>query len=161
MPNWCFNSLAIKGEKGQVNQFKRKAKDKGTALSLAKLFPEPDYNRVRVKPTYPHINKKFSKKKEEEYVKPSEAWWDWRVQNWGTKWDVEADIDTEKEFKNGNKVIFYAFDSAWSPPIGWLKKVASDFPLLSFTLRYSEPGEGFKGTFVAELGQVVKDDYIE
>ena len=39
----------------------------------------------------------------------------------------------------------YHFSTAWSPPEGWLAKVAKDWTDLSFELRYEEGGVGFAG----------------
>ena len=138
MPNWCTNTLEVKGNKKDVLAFKKLVKAKGTALSLAKICPEPDYTKVKVKPTYPKIREKYGKK--QEFVEPSQAWWDWCIQNWGTKWDVEAQITEISE-----SCLVYDFDSAWSPPTDWLKKAMEKFPELCFTLKYHEAGVGFQG----------------
>jgi len=146
--------LEVRGKKELVDEFKKRASsvyqyDTGeveTALSLAKFYPEPDYTKIKVKSTFPEITKR-------KYAKKGQEWWDWRVQNWGTKWDVEAEIVKEEEFKNGNKVIVFNFDSAWSPPVEWLKKVAKDYPGLSFKLKYEEPGVGFRGVAQAINGE--------
>ena len=142
MPNWCNNTLQITGSEADIRKFKKQAKARGTALSLAKFYPEPDYTKVKVKPTFPSIKKV-------KYVEPSEAWWDWRVQNWGTKWDIDAELIAEDE-----SYLEYEFDSAWSPPISWLKKVAKDFPELQFILKYDECGMCFRGVATAKKGKV-------
>lgn len=154
MPNWCYNTLQVRGKRQSVNMFKARASNyaEKTALSLAKLYPEPDYKKIRVKTTFPSVSKR-------KYAKKSEAWWDWRVQNWGTKWDVEAGVAYEKEYKNGNKLVVYTFDSAWSPPVEWLHKISADFPDLKFKLSYEEEGMGFKGNTTAIGGQVDDNCY--
>ena len=48
-------------------------------------------------------------------------------------------------------------DSAWSPPIEWLRKVARDYPNLFFRLRYAEEGVGFMGVATAEDGEMVDE----
>ncbi len=79
-------------------------------------------------------------------------WYNWRISNWGTKWDVDinGDIEDEEEFT-------CTFESAWSPPTDWLQKVAGDFPKLNFILNYEESGSCFKGTF--EI--CIEDDIYE
>jgi hypothetical protein len=151
MPNWCFNTLKVRGKKHAVDNFKIAAKDDtinpATDLSLAKLYPEPDYKKVKVKATFPGITKR-------KYARKGEEWWDWRVQHWGTKWEIEASIGQEKEYKNGSKLLIYSFDSAWSPPIEWLNKISADYPELKFELYYEEEGVGFKGKTTAIGGRV-------
>jgi len=145
MPNWCWNSLSVRGEKKAVEEFKKKAKlnskDFKTALSLAKLYPEPDYKKIKVDPAFP-------KREKEKSIMPD--WWNWRVTNWGTKWDVEAYVQEEREFKNGKKQVRFNFNSAWSPPCEWLRRVAEDYPHLVFRLSYEETGMNFKGTTIGK-----------
>lgn len=62
------------------------------------------------------------------------------MQNWGTKWDIEAELVSDDD-----EYLEYEFNSAWSPPVPWLEKVAKDFPNLDFNLRYEEEGIGFMG----------------
>ena len=47
------------------------------------MIPEPDYDKVEVKSTFPNEDKK------DDFRMPK--WWDWRVQNWGTKWNSYDD----------------------------------------------------------------------
>ena len=154
MPNWCYNELVVSGDAKQLAKFKKKAhrpaKDEQdeTALSLANLYPEPDYTKVKVKHTFPSISGKG-------YVAPDQAWWDWRVQNWGTKWDINAEIIDEYD-----DYIIYQFDSAWSPPVAWLEKVAKDWPELDFRIKYEEEGAGFIGVAKAHAG-VTNDQSID
>ena len=108
---------------------------------LQKFFPMPkDF-----------LNSSLSK---EELIKKygCKDWYDWRVHNWGTKWevDINRDIENEDEFT-------CVFESAWSPPTAWLEKVGNDFPKLNFILNYEESGCCFKGTF--EI--CVEDDIYE
>lgn len=142
MPNWCENTMTINGDAKDIARFKKLAKAKDTDLSLAKLYPEPNYDEVKVKPTFPAISG-------DKDVDSKSAWWDWRVQNWGTKWDLDAQLIDSNETS-----LIYEFLSAWSPPVEWLRKVAADFPTLTFLLDYDEPGVGFKGYAKAENGEV-------
>jgi hypothetical protein len=78
--------------------------------------------------------------------------YEWCINNWGTKWDVQWHEKTL--LKNG---IVYGFDTAWSPPIEWVKKVCTDFPLLTIKVEYNEPGAGFSGTFICKNEDIIKD----
>ena len=156
MPNWCYNELSVWGEENDIKAFRKLAKSRktkrydATDLSLAKLYPEPDYNKVKVKPTFPKISKNKGK-----YVDKETAWWDWRVQNWGTKWNVKAILEDKNE-----GYLHYTFDSAWSPPSSWLKKIAKDWPDLEFRLKYDEQGMGFMGVTTAKNGKA-KDNCMQ
>ena len=140
MPNWCDNYLRVFGDKEEITRFREKAEavvdGVETALSLNNLHPLP---------------------KELEGTESTEKnnWYDWQIQNWGTKWDVEAVLEEE-----GEDYLNYSFDSAWTPPIAWLKKVSADFPTLRFVLKYDEEGMGFFGRAIAQNGEV-DDKWIE
>jgi hypothetical protein len=91
---------------------------------------------------------------EEELAKLKEKygatnWYDWATCHWGTKWDIEAELAYEDD-----TVLEYRFDTAWSPPVEWLRKVAADYPKLRFCLKYEEPGMAFMGVAVGENGKV-------
>lgn len=78
-------------------------------------------------------------------------WYGWRTSNWGTKWDVDANDVSEDD-----DVIYFL--SAWSPPIEWLDKVASDNPHLSFRLTYVEGGNWFAGIREFQYGEMTLCD---
>lgn len=85
----------------------------------------------------------------------ADNWYDWRVNNWGTKWDVEAEISEVDD-----KTLAINFDSAWAPPIAAIIKLATMFPNLAFRLSYIEPGMCFAGVFAAK-GDDVNDDCLD
>ena len=80
-------------------------------------------------------------------------WYDYCVNEWGTKWDVGGDDYNEPHQETPNKIIM-SFDSAWAPPTTAMDK----FEALGFSVRlyYYEPGMGFAGIY--EDGH---DDYYE
>lgn len=41
-------------------------------------------------------------------------WYDWRIANWGTKWNVEKNVDIDNLSDNN---ITLWFSTAWSPPV--------------------------------------------
>ena len=47
-------------------------------------------------------------------------WYDWCNEKWGTKWNVEDDVDVEYDEKNEEYVI--CFNTAWSPPYGIIEE---------------------------------------
>ena len=154
MPNWCGNTLSVSGNKDYIKRFREqgvlKNDDVDTQLSLAKFVPEPNYEEVEVKPTFPSITGN------NDPVKPGQSWWDWRVQNWGTKWDIDAYVNEESD-----EHIHYYFDSAWSPPVEWLEKTSKLFPDLRFKLVYREDGCAFMGMIEYEDGGVMDETQID
>jgi hypothetical protein len=81
-------------------------------------------------------------------------WYNWQVANWGTKWDVDANLVSKSDTE-----LTYTFDSAWSPPIQFFVTASPKFPNLKFVLEYDEPGMCFRGTATIENGDL--DDKFE
>ena len=114
MPNWCDNNLYISHPDPKMMEKAIDAWNSGKFL--ATLVPEPDYNKVKVKHTFP-MNMATGQAKP-EFVEPDQAWWDWRLQNWGTKWDVgyqEGEYGDKAQLDKEGAMFVY-FNSAWSPP---------------------------------------------
>lgn len=63
-------------------------------------------------------------------------WYDWSIENWGTKWNAAEVSLHEKNFK---------FDTAWSPCSPVIKTLSKLFPDAHIRFQYSEPGWGFCG----------------
>ena len=47
-------------------------------------------------------------------------WYDWCVENWGTKWNVEDDVDVS--YNKNTDEYDITFDTAWSVPSGIVEK---------------------------------------
>ncbi len=84
-------------------------------------------------------------------------WHEWCIAHWGTKWNACA--TQFKEDPTDTKATLY-FETAWSPPLPVIAKLSTQFPQLSFTLRYWEGGFGFKGTFRVRNGKILCDDTL-
>ena len=124
MPNWCMNDLRISGDTEEILRFIEDNKTDGE-FCFKTLFPEP------------------------EYANP-EDWYEWRVQNWGTKWDVDGNVDVSKIDDNLYRLYF---TTAWSPPIHWFETVIKNYPALKFELNAGEPGMGWHHVWQAQGGR--------
>jgi hypothetical protein len=146
MPNWCQNSLNIEGNPSEVAKFREWLNDE--PLTLQKILPMPSELEGTTSPT-PKGEEENAKLLTEKYG--ASNWYDWHVNNWGTKWDVEANED---DCNTTDSDIVYWFDSAWSPPTKAIIALAKLFPNLSFTLTYREDGCQFAGIL-----KISGDDY--
>lgn len=81
-------------------------------------------------------------------------WYDWRIEKWGTKWNVGSDVDIDN--LSGNNISL-SFDTAWSPPIPVIAAMCEQYPEVSATLRYIETGNWFAGTVEGVNGKI--EDY--
>lgn len=137
MPNWCNNTLTISHpDKKKMEEVysllcRIEDKDNENETFFGFFMPEPDH--------------------EEGPENATPAWYWWRVNNWGTKWD--ASIFNYEQVDDHTISVF--FDTAWGPAIGVYDTMVEDLGF-SVEARYFEPGMGFVGTYEDGV-----DDYYE
>jgi len=83
--------------------------------------------------------------------------YNWQSEYWGTKWDIDPKEVSSSEESDGG---MYEFNTAWSPPMPWLKHIAPMFPDLKFKLSYTEESNGFCGIYEVQ-NMTDKDDYAD
>lgn len=151
MPNWCENEMTISHKDPAMMKKVLEAWNSGKFLGT--LVPEPDYSVTPVAQTFPHITAQFAKTEEEKAAALAnaptireDAWWDWRVQNWGTKWDIGWDSSRDPaELDADGLSMWVYFDSAWSPPIdAYYKLQELGYEITAY---YNESGCCFCGKF--------------
>lgn len=151
MPNWCNNSVEIYHEDPAMLERVRKAFDEGTLLN--EFIPVPEDLRNIVAGSVPVAEEAEHKLKEEfnRLTYGYTNWYDFCVNEWGTKWDIAADGNPAQDIPGG---LMLGFDSAWSPPIAAYEKLTEQ----GFRIRamYYEPGMAFAGIW--EDGS---DDYYD
>jgi hypothetical protein len=139
-------------------------RDSGDQQDFLKTFyPEPDYSVTPVAMTYPEFYVHDAKTEEErerilknEPTIREDSWQDWRVQHWGTKWDVYS-CCTDWESKVPSDEFNANFCTAWSPLSEHCMSVLSrKFPGSLLTNFYEEKGMDFFGVTIAKDG-VVRD----
>jgi hypothetical protein len=86
-----------------------------------------------------------------------EDWYNWNIENWGTKWDV---CDVYFENPADEDSIEFSFCSAWGPPDLAFETWAIRDGRVQFTLEYWEPGCGFVGS-VNYDGEYIDREYAE
>lgn len=126
MPNWCTNSLKIShSDSNAIERVRSAFHDKKL---LSEFVPEP--------------------------VQDGDGkldWYFWRIENWGTKWDVGGDDFVIEDVPDSDHpTLQLYFDSAWAPPL----KVYEVMTDLGYTIEatYYEPGVGFVGEWSSEHG---------
>jgi len=137
MPNYCSNTLVCTSGKniGAVLAPYISNKDEEGKIT----DPFLDFQKIHPMPDEPIVENK-------EY-KSMPDWYNWRVKNWGTKWNSSDNVTLEGLEHNNEKledIEAYYFQTAWSPAIGVIEKLA-EITGESFILYYSEEGIGFFG----------------
>ena len=116
MPNWCSCRATITGPSPVIDEIKLKLTQDDPEL-LNWMVPQPVFEG-------------------------DQDWYMWRVNNWGTKWDIcDVYIDNNAEPDS----IEFSFSTAWAPPVEAFATWAIADGRVEFGLDYWEPGCGFVG----------------
>ena len=140
MPNWCNNSISIVGPKDTIKALWDSAnnqKDGFGLLNAMVTMPE-------------ELN-------ETEGLSDGPNWYEWRVNNWGTKWDVSDEGLEYNEVDEDTAEIVGWFDSAWAPPVVAYEQFCNDMDNCDLEASYYEPGMDFAGFWSRDGG----DEYCE
>ena len=123
MANYCENCLSIKATPEVTTEIIEFVKSEEN---------EFDFNRIIPMPEGIYMGPVGTKERE---LYPLN-WYDWSIENWGTKWNSECvEIDGED----------IRFETAWSPCLPVIEALAERFPEARFWYRYYETGMCFGG----------------
>jgi hypothetical protein len=143
MPNWCGNTLTLTHADPEMIVRAKAAFAEGRLLE--EFIPVP----AGLKDTTSPNRDGTAEELRAQYGYTD--WYDFCVNEWGTKWDIGDGQGIQAW--DDNELIVY-FDSAWSPPVAAYERLLD----LGFTVyaTYYEPGCAFAGIF--EDGA---DDYYD
>jgi hypothetical protein len=113
MPNWVRNKLFIHGPSDKVKQCTLDIASDCQHISFEKILPRPK--------------------------DIGDGWYDWSVENWGTKWDVDETYEDE----NG----YICFDTAWSTPHELMCTLSERYPDLIFEVTFADEDLGYNCGF--------------
>ena len=150
MPNWCRNRITVFGN-DQTEKIKEVEKIFESKTPFNDIFPQPDWkntpNEKGELPVLEQMKKPDGSIAWETYNFPDgkndDRWYHWNIQNWGTKWDIEAS-SIEFEYEDEEQLEI-SFDTAWSPPEPICYRLREMFKDLNFSWFYNEPGMEFAG----------------
>jgi hypothetical protein len=149
MPNYCNNVVEIRGP---VKQVKALVDHKLDFQKIHPYPPELDITAGREGADDSPEQIALVAAEESNLKKYGyKNWYDWCVNNWGTKWNAGGDndammVDFDEDVADQGIALFQ-FDTAWAPPLGVLEKLMETHPELSIECRYHEPGVGFFGVW--------------
>jgi hypothetical protein len=150
MPNWCNNSVTFNGPRKVIEELSREE------FTFGRFFPCPK----ELTETQSPAAKDIADKNIAKYGHPD--WYSWNIANWGTKWDVDVNMDQMIYITEKNCYITMTFDSAWAPPVEFFKKLFEKYKDqgLNIEMEYFESGCCFLGSCVTVKG-IFYDDYRE
>jgi hypothetical protein len=150
MPNWNSNVVEVRGPRKIVKELVDHKFD------FQKIHPCPaDLNITAGREgADDSVEQKALVAKEQANLKKYgyKNWYDWCVDQWGTKWnaggsDNEDMIVDYDEDVDDQGIALFTFQSAWAPPVGVFQKLKELHPDLYIQGRYYEPGVGFFGVW--------------
>jgi hypothetical protein len=155
MPNWVYNSFTVSDLTVEQADEIVSALKAGKLLNL--ILPEPDWE------TTPNEQGELPTKDEDGDLRFADGrddrWYDWRVSNWGTKWDVgEPDGVTSKSIDSELVDLEATFETAWAPPNQkWFGALMKRYPEVTVQNIYIEESE-YHGVMVGKGGKVMDDE---
>jgi len=154
MPNWCNNYLELEHEDPAMIERAKRAFAEGKLLE--EFCPVPSSLHVVAGRVGDDTDPKQVELELQEAANIATHgyanWYDYCVNEWGTKWDVGGEGDQASQ--DSPTDLRMNFDSAWAPPIAAMEK----FQDLGFKVKlvYWESGMCFCGIY-DENG----DDYLD
>ena len=141
MPNWTNNVLELAHEDPAMIARAQKAFDEDRLLE--EFVPVPEDLKVTAGFLGDAMEQEELETKEQVNLKTYgyKNWYDYCVNEWGTKWDVASEGCPATLGEDGRLTM--GFDSAWSPPLEFYAKMCD----LGFSVRgyYYESGMCFAG----------------
>ena len=143
MPNWCNNTVQINHKDPAKMYALVLAINEGKFCNFAKPVPK-DLHIVAGSLGDTEEQKKLEEQEKINFAQHGyKNWYDFCVNEWGTKWDVDAYDTVEYDDQHDARGVTFGFDSAWSPPIRVYEAlVEQGFEVRAY---YSEPGMCFAG----------------
>ena len=166
MPNHCFNRVSFYSDNEEHIKELYEIFESGTNPYVDKtvfgqIIPEPNWAEIPLnaetvqeykwdKPRgevgelpYNHVDEKspfMNGLRFKSTNKQDDRWYNWRVANWGTKWDCyDLSIDEDEQELN------LEFNTAWSPPEEICHALKEKFEDADIQWFYDEPGMEFAG----------------
>jgi len=145
MPNWCNNTVEINHTDPAKMYELVGAINEGKFLNFA--IPVPESLQIvagRAGADETDEQKALVEAEDRNLEQHGyKNWYDFCVNEWGTKWDVEPYDPVEYDSEHDKNGVTFGFDSAWAPPTGCYEALMDK----GYTVRayYYEPGMAFCG----------------
>ena len=156
MPNHCHNRVTVYSANTEdVAKIKQMFEDENC---FGQIIPEPDWANTPLDektagnwlhPTRGKVGE-LPITQQDRYGESQrfhstgiadDRWYDWRLQNWDTKWDAYDVVVTDDDPDQ----LEVEFNTAWSPPEAVCTAIREQYPDLAVSWFYDEPGCEFAG----------------
>jgi hypothetical protein len=142
MPNWCYNRVSVYSEN---------TKDMDELFDIFNnenpfnaLIPSPVWSEtpnedgeLPVLEEHKDADGKvlFTTHKFPKSGKTDDRWYDWQINNWGTKWEP-----TDLSVEQCDEELELTFNTAWSPPEDICRAIRNKYPDVTVSWFFDEPG---------------------
>ena len=156
MPNHCHNRATFYSSGSapesleQIAKLKQIFEDEST---FGQIIPEPDWANIpldeKTASNWLHSKRgdvgELPIKQQDRYGESQrfhstgiadDRWYDWRLQNWDTKWDAYDVYVTDDDPES----LEIEFNTAWSPPEAICHAIREQYPDIDVQWFYDEPG---------------------
>ena len=141
MPNWCDNQITITGPNSVIDKIEKIVKEDDSHENNGLL----NFFRLMPKELEGTTSPSSSADKPQPMIEGFDNWYDWRCENWGTKWEVCEFYGVDRQ----GDTISFGFSSAWAPPIPayqtFLMNMSEQKQDVSLKAYYYEGGCDFMG----------------
>ena len=154
MPNHCHNRVTFYSQdtdksREQIAKLKEIFSDEKV---FGQIIPEPDWANTPLLSSDNRYGTKYGNDGELPILQTDrygdclrfqstgiadQRWYDWRVQNWDTKWDA---YDVEQHDFDDPDQYEVTFNTAWAPPDAICNQIREDYPDVEVSWFYDEPG---------------------
>jgi len=147
MPNWFYFSLNVSGKKEDVQAFVENVKGKEGTNYEGREF---DFNHFIPQP------EGLYDEKSEDNIFPN--WYNWNIENWGTKWNALIDDTMVMSDKDGFPYEYqYNMRTAWADPRPVIFKMIEMYPQLDFNISGEEESNAY-GIYVSSSEDVFLEE---
>lgn len=146
MPNWCDNVVTF--SHADPEMIRRVVTGYTGEGLMAEFWPIPDKLINTIAGSYgdPDQQAELEQRERENILEFGyRNWYDWALDNWGTKWDITSGENGDPSVSEDGLSVQFSFNSAWSPPLGFYERMEGlGFEVDAF---YHEPGMAFCGRY--------------
>jgi len=147
MPNWCSNNVIVRHE--DPEQIAKVVQGYSQGSLFAEFFPCPAELSAPIEIGENYNDRVAAQEAVNKEKHGYTSWYDWCINNWGTKWDAGNENDEDLDCADPNKVQL-SFDTAWQPPVAFFEKLTEQG--FDITAYYLEEGQGFVGKYTNAQG---------
>ena len=147
MPNWFYFSLNVSGKKEDVQAFVENVKGKEGTNYEGREF---DFNHFIPQP------EGLYDEKSEDNIFPN--WYNWNIENWGTKWNASVDDAYLVSDKEGFPYEYhYDMRTAWADPRPVIFKMIEMYPDLDIDISGEEESNAY-GIYISSSEDVFLEE---